>query len=66
VKLWTLSGFAEVMRCATIETPNGCALGLFMGDELVLAELWPTVEDACERAQALRVRLLARGWLERD
>jgi hypothetical protein len=62
---WALAGFVDVMRCELTETPVGCALGLRMGDELILAELWPSVEDAQARAEDLRGRLLRRGWLER-
>jgi hypothetical protein len=61
VVLWTLAGFADVWRCEL----EDCAIGLFMGHELFLAELWPSAEDARARARALRAQLLARGWLER-
>ena len=53
-------------RCETEETAGGCALGLLMGDELILAELWPSAENARARALALRAHLLTRGWLEQD
>jgi hypothetical protein len=64
--LWTLAGFADVMRCELAESPAGYALGLRMGDEIILAELWPDAEQAKARAEELRARLLARGWPERD
>jgi hypothetical protein len=60
---WTLAGFVDLMRCELAETPAGCTLGLRMGNELILAELWPSVEQARARAEDLRHRLLARGWL---
>jgi hypothetical protein len=63
---WTLAGFVDVTRCELVETPSSCAVGLQMGDELILAELWPSVEQARARAGELRARLLARGWIERD
>jgi hypothetical protein len=37
-----------------------------MGDEIILAELWPSAEQAQARARELRARLLSRGWLARD
>jgi hypothetical protein len=43
---WTLAGFVDVIRCELAEAPAGYALGLRMGDELILAELWPNVEQA--------------------
>jgi hypothetical protein len=36
-----------------------------MGDELILAELLPDFQQARARAEQLRVRLPARGWIER-
>ena len=64
VTLWTLAGFVDVMRCELAAYPEGCALGLRMGDELILAELWPDVQQARARAGELRNRLLTRGWIE--
>jgi hypothetical protein len=34
-----------------------------MGDELILAELLPGVEEATIRARDLRAKLSARGWV---
>lgn len=62
---WSLAGFTDVMHCEVVEAPGGCAVGLRMGDELILAELWPNVERARTCARELRTRLLARGWVER-
>jgi hypothetical protein len=61
--IWRLAGFVDVTTCEIVETPNGVALGLRMGNDLILAELWPTVEEAAMRASALRARLSARGWV---
>jgi hypothetical protein len=42
------------MRCETPSTPKGCAVGLFMGNALILAELWPSAEEAGALGRALR------------
>jgi hypothetical protein len=63
---WVLSGYADVMRCDILEMSASITLRLFMGDELILEELWPDATSAVTRAGELRGRLLSRGWLERD
>jgi hypothetical protein len=37
-----------------------------VGDELVLSEMWPSVQQAHARERELRGRLLSGGWPERD
>jgi hypothetical protein len=61
--VWRLAGFVDVTTCEIVETPNGVAVGLRMGDELILAELLPGVEEATIRARGLRAKLSARGWV---
>ena len=61
--VWQLAGFADVTTCEIVETPNGVVVGLRMGDELILAELLPTVGQAAIRASDLHARLSTRGWV---
>jgi hypothetical protein len=65
VVLWTLTGFAEPMRCELNETTAGYTLSLRMGDKVILTELWQCGEQAKGRAVELRARLLVIGWIER-
>jgi hypothetical protein len=66
VIVWELSSFVEAMRCELKETAEGFALGLRMGDELILTELLPDEQQARRRASELRTRMMQRGWLERQ
>ena len=63
IVIWQLAGFVDVTICEIVETTNGVAFGLRMGNDLILAELWPTDEEAAMRASVLHARLSARGWV---
>jgi hypothetical protein len=65
--VWELAGFVDVMRCELVrDRSGGYALGLHMGDELILAEWWHDEPSALRRANEIQQRLLSRGWLPRD
>ena len=44
--LWALAGFADVLCCCEIEPQSdGCALGVRMGDEFILTEWLPGLNN---------------------
>ncbi len=65
VTTWRLRGPADDMSCAIAKTPDGFALAMRQGRELILAESYGRLEGAVSRANQLRLRLRDRGWQEK-
>ena len=64
--IWTLVGFADVLRCEQEPQPDGCALGVRRGDELRVVQWLADEREARDRAAELRRRFIDRGWCDCD
>lgn len=62
MRIWTLAGFADVLHCEVEVQPDGCALGIRMGDEWIVTEWLRDERAARARAAELRQRYVDRGW----
>jgi hypothetical protein len=62
---WVAIGDTTIVWCEVIPSDVGYAVLVWLGhDDLVMAEMWPDLPSADERAEACRATLIAEGgWL---
>jgi hypothetical protein len=66
ITLWRLERPADALRCFLVGPPRGYWLGIERGRDLIFSETYRDLDDALERAEALKSPLVVSGWLEVD
>lgn len=59
---WEALGFARTARCEILPSPAGCAVVVWWGDEMLVAEMTPDFRAADARADVFRSALVRQGW----
>lgn len=62
--LWDLCGPQGTLRCRAIPTTYGYAFVLLLANDLIVWDLFRTVEALTEKASRVEAGLRARGWCD--
>lgn len=60
--VWYLRTPRSRMRCVLQPGSEGVELLVLHDEDVALRDMFPGLPDACRQADALRERLVARGW----
>lgn len=63
-ELWTLHLGPDLVRCVAAPHPLGVEVRYVMNDQPLMSRVFSHWNDVAEQAEAWRVRLESKGWVE--
>lgn len=60
--VWNLRSARSRVKCVLQPGPHGIELLVLHDEDVAVRDVFPAFPDAHRQADALRVRLVARGW----